>query len=55
MTHALLFAIALAANIKAVNAPIVSPATGGDFVFVVGGDNRPTEHGAPWPRVLPAI
>jgi Calcineurin-like phosphoesterase len=55
MTHALLFAIALAANIKAINAPIVSPATGGDFVFVVGGDNRPTEHGAPWPRVLPTI
>jgi len=55
MTHALLFAIALAANIKAINAPIVSPATNGDFVFVVGGDNRPTEHGAPWPRVLPTI
>jgi len=55
MTHALLFAIALAANIKAVNGTIVSPATRGDFVFVVGGDNRPTEHGAPWPRVLPTI
>jgi UDP-2,3-diacylglucosamine pyrophosphatase LpxH len=55
MARLLLFAITLAANIKGINAPIVSPATSGDFVFVVAGDNRPTAHGAPWPRVLPTI
>jgi hypothetical protein len=55
MTLSLLLAITLAANIKAINAPVVSPAAGGDFVFVVAGDNRPTAHGAPWPRVLPTI
>ncbi|HKS22462.1 MAG TPA: metallophosphoesterase [Thermoanaerobaculia bacterium] len=50
-----LLAITLAATIKSINAPVVSPGTTGDFVFVAGGDNRPTAHGAPWPRVLPTI
>ena len=50
-----LLAITLAATIKSINAPVVSPGTSGDFVFAVAGDNRPTAHGAPWPRVLPTI
>ena len=51
----LLLAITLAASLRSFNGPLVSPANDGDFVFVVAGDNRPTAHGAPWPRVLPAI
>ena len=50
-----LLAITLAAAIKSINALVVSPAASGDFVFVVAGDNRPTAHGAPSPRVLPTI
>jgi hypothetical protein len=50
-----LLAITLAATIKSINAPVVSPGNSGDFVFAVAGDNRPTAHGAPWPRVLPTI
>lgn len=50
-----LLAITLAASLRSVNGALVSPANGGDFVFVVAGDNRPTAHGAPWPRVLPTI
>jgi 3',5'-cyclic AMP phosphodiesterase CpdA len=51
----LLLAITLAAAIKSINGPLVSPAANGDLVFVVAGDNRPTAHGAPSPRVLPTI
>ncbi len=51
----LLLAITLAATIKSINGTLVSPAATGDFVFVVAGDNRPTAHGAPSPRVLPTI
>src|ERR1051325_7850248 len=50
-----LLAITLAATIKSINAPVVSPGTTGDFVCVAAGDNRATAHGAPWPRVLPTI
>jgi len=51
----ILLAITLSAAIKSINGPLVSPAANGDFVFVVAGDNRPTAHGAPWPRILPTI
>jgi hypothetical protein len=40
--------------IKSINREL-TPATDGDFVFVVAGDNRPTTHGAPYPRVFDTI
>jgi len=40
--------------VKSVNHDLI-PATDGDFVFVVAGDNRPTTHGAPYPRVFDTI
>ncbi|HEV8431928.1 MAG TPA: metallophosphoesterase, partial [Thermoanaerobaculia bacterium] len=40
--------------VKSINHDL-TPATDGDFVFVVAGDNRPTTHGAPYPRVFDTV
>ena len=47
--------LSLLLAIKSLNHPLASPGASGDFVFVVGGDNRPTAHGAPPPRVTSTI
>jgi hypothetical protein len=43
-----------AGPIKSINHDL-TPAADGDFVFVVAGDNRPTTHGAPYPRVFDSV
>lgn len=40
--------------VKSINRDL-TPMADGDFVFVVAGDNRPTTHGAPYPRVLDTV
>jgi 3',5'-cyclic AMP phosphodiesterase CpdA len=42
-------------DIHSINGTVGSPASTGDFVFVVAGDNRPTAKGAPLPRVLKTL
>jgi hypothetical protein len=41
--------------VKSINRDLAPAADGDDFVFVVAGDNRPTTHGAPFPRVLDTL
>jgi hypothetical protein len=67
--HALLLGIVFAAatsvaavpvdqappTLRPVVAPYQAPRDGSDVIFVVAGDNRPTNRGAPYPRVLTTI
>src|ERR1700680_716458 len=42
--------------ISSINGKLSQPsAPGGDMIWVVGGDNRPTGRGAPQPRVVDTI
>jgi hypothetical protein len=42
--------------ISSINGKLIQPsAPGGDVIWVVGGDNRPTGRGAPQPRVIDTI
>jgi hypothetical protein len=41
--------------LRTVAGTLGSPSADSDLVFVVGGDNRPTGHGAPMPRVTRSI
>ena len=57
-TATILVMVCLATSVfgamKSVNREL-APAADGDFVFVVAGDNRPTTHGAPFPRVFDTV
>lgn len=46
---------AIASDLKSINGSLPTGGETADFVFIAGGDNRPTAKGAPLPRVLPVI
>lgn len=45
----------IASDLKSINGSLSNDGGAADFVFIAGGDNRPTAKGAPIPRVLPVI